>query len=346
MAIKVSNLDVKYKDIHAVKNVSFEVKDGEIFGMIGSNGAGKTTIIESIEGLRKKYDGSISVMGVDTKHERKKLYKTIGVQLQETSYQDKIRVKEIGKLFASFYTNPGDFDSLLRNFVALFFTIIFPPLLLLVFGEIYGNDPLPMFDGRGTMDVSVPAYICMIICVTGIMSLPLALAEYREKKILKRFEATPISPVQIIIAQIFVNLLMTVIGSLLLVILGKVLYDVSFEGDVLQVGLAFLLSIVNTFSIGFFVASFISNSKAATAVANVLYFPMLFLSGATIPVETMPDTIKKISRFIPLSYAVEIMKGTWHGDSLKAYGKEILILSVIAVICMVLSAICFRWESD
>ena len=50
MAIKVSNLDVKYKDIHAVKNVSFEVKDGEIFGMIGSNGAGKTTIIESIEG--------------------------------------------------------------------------------------------------------------------------------------------------------------------------------------------------------------------------------------------------------------------------------------------------------
>lgn len=116
LAIKISNLDVKYKDIHAVKNVSFEVKDGEIFGMIGSNGAGKTTIIESIEGLRKKYDGSISVMGVDPKHERKKLYKTIGVQLQETSYQDKIRVKEIGKLFASFYTNPGDFDSLLRNF--------------------------------------------------------------------------------------------------------------------------------------------------------------------------------------------------------------------------------------
>lgn len=116
MVISVKNLDVKYKDKHAVKNVSFDVRKGEIFGMIGANGAGKTTIIECIEGLRTKYKGTIDVFGINPKHNRTELYKKIGVQLQETTYQDKIKVSEIGKLFKSFYRTPANFDELLSEF--------------------------------------------------------------------------------------------------------------------------------------------------------------------------------------------------------------------------------------
>ncbi len=116
MVISVKNLDVKYKDKHAVKNVSFDVRKGEIFGMIGANGAGKTTIIECIEGLRTKYIGTIDVLGINPKHNRTELYKKIGVQLQETTYQDKIKVSEIGKLFQSFYRTPANFDELLSEF--------------------------------------------------------------------------------------------------------------------------------------------------------------------------------------------------------------------------------------
>lgn len=116
MVISVKNLDVKYKDKHAVKNVSFDVRNGEIFGMIGANGAGKTTIIECIEGLRTKYKGTIDVLGINPKHNRTELYKKIGVQLQETTYQDKIKVSEIGKLFKSFYRTPANFDELLSEF--------------------------------------------------------------------------------------------------------------------------------------------------------------------------------------------------------------------------------------
>lgn len=116
MVISVKRLDVSYKDKHAVNNVSFDVQEGEIFGMIGANGAGKTTIIECIEGLRTKYTGTIDVMGINPKHNRTELYKKIGVQLQETTYQDKIKVCEIGKLFKSFYRTPADFDQLLAEF--------------------------------------------------------------------------------------------------------------------------------------------------------------------------------------------------------------------------------------
>ncbi|MEB7954578.1 ABC transporter ATP-binding protein [Enterococcus faecalis] len=116
MVISVNHLDVRYKDKHAVKGVSFDVHKGEIFGMIGTNGAGKTTIIECIEGLRTKYKGSIDVLGINPKHSRTELFKRIGVQLQETSYQDKIKVWEIGKLFESFYKTPANFDELLSDF--------------------------------------------------------------------------------------------------------------------------------------------------------------------------------------------------------------------------------------
>lgn len=116
MVISVKHLDVRYKDKHAVNDVSFEVREGEIFGMIGANGAGKTTMIECIEGLRTKYKGTIDVLGINPKHNRTELYKKIGVQLQETTYQDKIKVSEIGKLFKSFYRTPANFDELLAEF--------------------------------------------------------------------------------------------------------------------------------------------------------------------------------------------------------------------------------------
>lgn len=90
----------------------------------------------------------------------------------------------------------------------------------------------------------------------------------------------------------------------------------------------------------------IDNSKAATAIANVVYFPMLFLSGATIPIETMPDTVQSIAKFIPLTHAVEMMKGAWAGKSLLNFGTQILVLLAIIVVCITVSILSFRWDSD
>ncbi len=100
--ICVENLKKYYGKMKAVDGVSFSVKEGEIFGMVGPNGAGKTTTIESIEGLRVPDEGKISVLGLNPSKDRGKLYNLIGVQLQETSYQDKIKVFEICALLFFF----------------------------------------------------------------------------------------------------------------------------------------------------------------------------------------------------------------------------------------------------
>ncbi len=111
--ITVDSLSIKYKDFCAVDNISFSVNKCEIFGIIGSNGAGKTSTVECIEGLRKPTSGRISVMGFDPWKDRKKLQEIMGVQLQDTSYQERAKVYEICELFSSFYNNPMPYNELL-----------------------------------------------------------------------------------------------------------------------------------------------------------------------------------------------------------------------------------------
>jgi ABC-2 type transport system permease protein len=232
----------------------------------------------------------------------------------------------------------------LRNYINVFFLLLFPSLILLLFGGMFGNEPAAIFGGYGTVDVSVPAYAGMIISVTGLMCLPLTLSEYREKKILKRFRATPLSPHYVIIAQIGVNLLMTVAGMLLLFITARIVFDLHFMGDFLPVVAVFLFSTLSIFSLGFLIAAVAPNMMAATAIAYLVYFPMLFLTGATIPIEMMPETMQKIAAVLPVTHVVKAMKAVWLGESIASVSNSLLLLAGITVVCFFLSFKLFRWE--
>ncbi|MGX6977794.1 ABC transporter permease [Vagococcus elongatus] len=231
-----------------------------------------------------------------------------------------------------------------RNFINVFFVFVFPVFFIILFGEIYGNDPSSFFNGKGTLDVSTPAYIAMIISVTGIMSFPLTIANYREQKILKRLKATPMNPVNLLVSEILVNVVMTILGVILLFFVASMRYGVEFSGNLKQFILAFLLSIFSTFSIGGVIASISSNVKMANAIANLVYFPMLFLSGATIPIEIMPESIQEFSKFIPLTHAVNLLKKTWLGEGIAWGSSNVIVLIVILIICTAISAFYFKWD--
>jgi ABC-2 type transport system ATP-binding protein len=115
-SIEVEQLTKSYQQTKAVDNISFNVKKGEIFGMLGRNGAGKTTTMECVTGLKDFNKGSVRVAGLNPVTQRKELYGRIGVQLQETAFQNKIKVYELCKLFESFYKKPRPYKKLLENF--------------------------------------------------------------------------------------------------------------------------------------------------------------------------------------------------------------------------------------
>jgi ABC-2 type transport system ATP-binding protein len=114
-AITVNALRKTYGPLTAVDGVGFEVGAGEIFGMVGPNGAGKTTTIECLEGMRSPDTGDVRILGLDPRRDGYKLRERIGVQLQQSSLPDDIKVWEALDLFTSYYRKPAPWEPLLEE---------------------------------------------------------------------------------------------------------------------------------------------------------------------------------------------------------------------------------------
>ncbi len=232
----------------------------------------------------------------------------------------------------------------LREPVGAFFTLVFPLMMLFLFGSIYGNVPTQYFGGRGTVDISVPAYTAMIIATTSLMGLTITMAAYREKGVLRRLRTTPISPLVILVAQVLVLFVMTMIGMLMLVIAGKLVYNLHFDGDAFSVLAAFVLSTLSFFALGFVLAGLMPTARTAQVVGMVILYPMLFLSGAGFPRELLPESILKISTFLPLTYVVTLLRGLWIGDAWSQHLTEVFVLAGLLVLGVIVSMKTFRWE--
>ncbi len=113
--ILVEGLKKSYGPLAAVKGIDFEVHAGEVFGLLGPNGAGKTTTVEILEGLRARTGGRVSVLGYDPEVQTHQLKDRVGVCLQSTNLQEKMKVREALELFASFYTRTVDSTALLKR---------------------------------------------------------------------------------------------------------------------------------------------------------------------------------------------------------------------------------------
>lgn len=114
--IKIHGLCKSYGNTQAVNNVSISVKRGEVFGLLGANGAGKSTTIECVLGTKKFDSGSISILGMNPQTERRELFERVGVQFQESNYQDKLTVAELCEVTQSLYKQPSDYAELLKQF--------------------------------------------------------------------------------------------------------------------------------------------------------------------------------------------------------------------------------------
>ncbi len=232
----------------------------------------------------------------------------------------------------------------LREPIATFFTLAFPPLMVVLFGAMYGNDPSPMFGGYGSMDVAMPGYTAMILGTVGLLGVPITISGYRESGVLRRFQATPMRPLTYILADIVANLVTTLLGMMGLVIIGWLLYRVQFEGQVVAVILAVAFGGLAMFSIGYLIAGLAPGARTAQVVGMVIFYPMMFLSGASIPLEVMPETIERIADFLPLTYVVRLLRGLWFGDAWGEHLLETAVLAGVLLVCTALAARFFRWE--
>lgn len=115
-AINVEQLSKSYGNMLAIDNISLSVECGTVFGLLGANGAGKSTTIECILGTRTADSGTVTILGCNPRKDRSELFQKIGVQFQECDYQPEIKVSELCEETACLYKNPADWKELCNQF--------------------------------------------------------------------------------------------------------------------------------------------------------------------------------------------------------------------------------------
>lgn len=232
----------------------------------------------------------------------------------------------------------------LRDMNMLIFAIIMPMVIMIILGVIYGSKPA--FDGAGYtfIEQSFGALASISICAGGLMGLPILVSDYRERKILKRFQVTPVSPAMILTVQVVIYTLYSAISLLLIWIVARLFLGFQMHGSWISFFGGWLMVLVSILSIGMMVGGIAKNSKRASIIASILYFPMLIFSGATLPYEVMPKTMQMVSDIMPLTQGIKLLKAASLGLPIDGVLVSIITIIVLAVICIGVSLKFFKWE--
>ena len=229
-----------------------------------------------------------------------------------------------------------------REPLALFFTLAFPVLMLLMFGMLFGNEPNDVWYGFGYIDSAVPGLIGLVIGTIGLMGIPIAVATAREQRILRRFRASPLPAWHLLVADVAVNVVIAAIGVVLLTVVGLFAFGLRFGGNPLEVLVGFLLCALSFCSVGYVVASIARTARTAQIIGQLIFFPMMFLSGATFPAAMMPEGVRTAAKFLPLTHVVELLQNLWFG---RPWGlTHVAVLTGMMLIGAIVSARLFRWE--
>lgn len=232
----------------------------------------------------------------------------------------------------------------LRGMDMFIFAICMPVIVIVLLGIIYGNKPA--FDGASYtfLEQSFSAVSTIAICAGGLMGLPLVVSDYRNRKILKRYKVTPISPVMILLVQVTIYTLYSLVSLALIYIVATLFFGFKMVGSFGIFFLSYILVMLSMFSIGMMVGGIAPNTKIASTVASILYFPMLIFSGATLPYEVMPTALQKFSDILPLTQGIKLLKGTSLNMSVDNVMFPIVLMICISVVCIGISVKFFKWE--
>ncbi len=230
---------------------------------------------------------------------------------------------------------------MLREPITWLAAIALPTVILLIFGSIFGpSEPDPALGGLRFIDVFVPSLVVITVGTLGIQTIPIRLATYREKGILRRLSTTPAHPLRLLLAQLLVYTVIAVIALVPLIVVANVIFEVPLPGQPVAYLAAFVLGMTSLFSIGLLVASVAPSSRSATAIAIPMFFAVMFLGGVYLPRVFLPEILRRIGDFTPPS--VQSLQDAWLGTAPQL--APLLGMAIVTVVAGSLAVRLFRWE--
>ena len=219
--------------------------------------------------------------------------------------------------------------------------ILLPTAVLIIFASMFGpSEPDPAFGGLRFVDVFVPSLVVISVATLGIQTLPIRLATYREKGVLRRLSTTPAKPAKLLVAQFAVYGATAVVSLGLLVVVANLGYGVPWPQQPFLYVAAFVLGLTSLFAIGLLLAAVAPSSRVATAVAIPVFFAVMLLGGVYLPRVYLPEILIRIGDFTPPG--VQGLQDAWLGTTPQLL--PLLVLAGITVVVGTVAARAFRWE--
>lgn len=228
----------------------------------------------------------------------------------------------------------------LRDSTAAVMTFAVPIGILVIFGSI------GFTEGDNENGISagfLPVLsLALAAAMLGLSVLPTVLATYREKGILRRLSTTPVHPVNVLAAQLVVNLVAAAGAAVAVLIIGALAFDIGWPDNPLGFLIGFLLMASSLFGLGLLVAALAPTGKAATSIGMLLFFPSMFFAGVWTPGDLMPEWARPVRDVSPLGAGMESMQAAWDGNWPSA--TNVVALLVVTAVAGAVSARVFRWE--
>lgn len=231
----------------------------------------------------------------------------------------------------------------LREPLTLAFVLVLPLIVLYILNGVFGNQADPsVYDGVGPADFYVSAYVALTVVTVGVLAIPVHLAAYRERGVLRRFHASGLPRGALVTAHVVVALVLGTAGSILLVATSRAAYDVALPASWPLTVAAFLLVTLTFAALGTLLGAVMPTARAAQGLGVILFFVFMMLGGAGPPAEVLPDLMARLGDVIPMTYAARVLRdawlqGTWNLDA------SLVLVGLLAVSGL-LAVRVFRWD--
>jgi ABC-2 type transport system permease protein len=230
-----------------------------------------------------------------------------------------------------------------REPMTMIFTFGLPLIFLPVLGTVFGNiADSELNRGVSAMSFYTPAYVALVIASIGLIQLPIHLANYKERGVLRRFHASSISPQAILFSQVAVSLLVAIVGAVLVTLIGVLFYKVKLPADWIGVIGAFLIGLLCFVAIGVLLGALLPNSRAAQGLGLILYLVMMLVGGAGAPSQYLGRPLRIIAYATPYRHVVTLIQNPWLGFQWS--NLELIIVVGITIGAALLALKLFRWD--
>lgn len=191
----------------------------------------------------------------------------------------------------------------------------------------------------------VPGILGMALMNSGVIGIATAFVSFREKGILRRIKVTPFPLWKFILARIVAALVLALVTSAILIGIGRVVWGLTVQGNPLLIVLTLIVVSLSMLSIGYAIAAISRNTETAASYANLVTFPMMFLSGVFFPLGALPQWLQPVVNIMPLKYAVDALRSLMlDGDGLETILPDLGVLMAIFAVCLLFAIRYFRWD--